>query len=237
MVKYIDIADDIRSKIFEKKYTYGQKLPYEYVLCVAYHCNKETMKKALDILVKEGLIVRRRGAGTFVKDYDASAEHITKAMQAGQGLSKQLEGKAKLTSEIIEFEVVPSDEHISKKLQIEEGSFVYHIIRRRIVNDEPYCIEIIYMPISIIPNLKLEHLKNSIYKYIEKELKLKIQSTHKTIRGHLSTQLEQQYLDLKEYEPYFEIEQTAYLSSGVIFEYSFLRFHYNKFELQTVTVQ
>ena len=54
MVKYIDIADDIRSKIFDKKYTYGQKLPYEYVLCVAYHCNKETMKKALDILVKEG---------------------------------------------------------------------------------------------------------------------------------------------------------------------------------------
>ena len=40
----------------DKKYTYGQKLPYEYVLCVAYHCNKETMKKALDILVKEGLI-------------------------------------------------------------------------------------------------------------------------------------------------------------------------------------
>lgn len=237
MVKYIDIADDIRSKIFDKKYTYGQKLPYEYVLCVAYHCNKETMKKALDILVKEGLIVRRRGAGTFVKDYDASADHITKAMQAGQGLSKQLEGKAKLTSEIIEFEVVPSDEHISKKLQIEEGSFVYHIIRRRIVNDEPYCIEIMYMPISIIPNLKVEHLQNSIYKYIEKELKLKIQSTHKTIRGHLSSQLEQQYLGLKEYEPYFEVEQTAYLSSGVIFEYSFSRFHYNKFELQTVTVQ
>lgn len=237
MVKYIDIADDIRSKIFDKKYTYGQKLPYEYVLCVAYHCNKETMKKALDILVKEGLIVRRRGAGTFVKDYDASADHITKAMQAGQGLSKQLEGKAKLTSEIIEFEVVPSDEHISKKLQIEEGSFVYHIIRRRIVNDEPYCIEIMYMPISIIPNLKVEHLQNSIYKYIEKELKLKIQSTHKTIRGHLSSQLEQQYLGLKEYEPYFEVEQTAYLSSGIIFEYSFSRFHYNKFELQTVTVQ
>lgn len=77
MVKYIDIADDIRSKIFDKKYTYGQKLPYEYVLCVAYHCNKETMKKALDILVKEGLIVRRRGAGTFVKDYDASSEDAT----------------------------------------------------------------------------------------------------------------------------------------------------------------
>ena len=112
MVKYIDIADDLRSKIFEKKYTYGQKLPYEYVLCVAYHCNKETMKKALDILVKEGLIVRRRGAGTFVKDYDASADRVAKAKQSGLGLTKQFEGKATVTSEVIEFEVVPSDDHI-----------------------------------------------------------------------------------------------------------------------------
>ena len=79
MVKYIEIADDIRSKIKGGKYTYGQKLPYEYVLCVTYHCNKETMKKALDILVKEGLIIRRRGAGTFVKDYDPSSDSPNKA--------------------------------------------------------------------------------------------------------------------------------------------------------------
>ena len=149
MVKYIDIADDIRSKIFDKKYTYGQKLPYEYVLCVAYHCNKETMKKALDILVKEGLIVRRRGAGTFVKDYDASSEDATQLKQSGLGLTRKLDGKVDLKSEIIEFSVIPSDEHISKKLQIEEGSFVYHIIRKRVVDDLPYCLEITYMPISI----------------------------------------------------------------------------------------
>ena len=55
MVKYIDIADDIRSKIFDKKYTYGQKLPYEYVLCVAYHCNKETMKKRMESYIKKVL--------------------------------------------------------------------------------------------------------------------------------------------------------------------------------------
>ena len=72
---------------------------------------------------------------------------------------------------------------------------------------------------------------------MEKELKLKIQSTHKTIRAHLSSQLEQEYLGLKDYEPYIEVEEVAYLSSGVIFEYSFARYHYNKFELQTVNVQ
>ena len=90
------------------------------------------MKKALDILVKEGLIVRRRGAGTFVKDYDASSEDATQLKQSGLGLTTKIRmeklefKKVKLSM----FSVIPSDEHISKKLQIEEGSFVYHIIRK-----------------------------------------------------------------------------------------------------------
>lgn len=37
MFKYIDIADDIRNKIIEHEYTYGQKLPYEYALCTLYN--------------------------------------------------------------------------------------------------------------------------------------------------------------------------------------------------------
>lgn len=105
-------------------------------------------------MVKEGLIVRRRGAGTFVKDYDASSEDATQLKQSGLGLTRKLKGKGELKSEIIEFSVIPSDEHISKKLQIEEGSFVYHIIRKRVFDDKPYCLEITYMPISVYSKLE-----------------------------------------------------------------------------------
>ena len=89
---------------------------------------------------------------------------------------------------------------------------------------------------KVMQNDKVNYYYDILLKH-EKELKLKIQSTHKTIRAHLSSPLEQENLGLKEYEPYIEVEQTAYLSSGIIFEYSFTRYHYNNFELQTVTVQ
>lgn len=235
MVKYIDIADDIRSKIFDKKYTYGQKLPYEYVLCVAYHCNKETMKKALDILVKEGLIIRRRGAGTFVKDYDPTMDNPVSKF--GRGLTEQYKGIKEVTSNVLEFEVVPADELLSEKLQIDVGDFVYHIIRLRFLDKVPHLIDITYIPISVIPNLKLQHLKGSIYSYIENVLKLKIQSCHLTIQAALSTPLEQQYLGLKENEPYIQEEQISYLSNGSIFEYTLSRQHYAHFEFQTVIIQ
>ena len=235
MVKYKDIADDIRQKIKSGEYTFGQKLPYEYVLCMSYHCNKETMKKALDILVKEGLIIRRRGAGTFVKDYDPSLESSTNKF--ARGLTAKYAGIKEVTSEVLGFEVIPADEHLSKKLQIEVGDFVYHIIRLRFLDRKPHLLDISYMPIGLISNLKLEHLKGSIYEYIEKVLKLKIQSCHLTINAALSTPLEQQYLGLKENEPYIQEEQISYLSNGSIFEYTLARHHYAEFEFQTIVVQ
>lgn len=236
MAKYKDIADDIRHKIKNQEYAFGQRLPYEYVLCMSYHCNKETMKKALEILVKEGLIIRRRGSGTFVKDMDPALENISGNVFT-QGLSAKYKGIKKVTTQVLEFEVIPCDEFLAKKLQIEVGDFVYHIIRLRFLDEKPHLIDICYIPISIIPNLKLEHLKESVYGYIEKDLKLKIQSCHLTINAALSSPLEQQYLGLKENEPYIQEEQITYLSSGAIFEYTLARHHYADFEFQTIVVQ
>jgi len=235
MAKYKDIADDIRQKIVNEEYTFGQKLPYEYVLCMSYHCNKETMKKALDILVKEGLIIRRRGAGTFVKDYDPANEY--KNNMFARGLTAKYSGIKEIHSDVVAFEVVPADAFLAKKLQVEAGDFVYHIIRVRYLDKKPHLIDISYIPISVVPNLKLENLKGSIYGYIENVLKLKIQSCHLTINAALSTPLEQQYLGLKEGEPYIQEEQISYLSNGAIFEYTLARHHYADFEFQTIVVQ
>lgn len=235
MAKYKDIADDLRRRIVEQEYTYGQKLPYEYVLCMSYHCNKETMKKALDILVKEGLIIRRRGAGTFVKDYHPEGESF--AARFSRGLSAKYGHTKEVTSDIVEFEVIPADEYLATKLQIDVGDFVYHIIRARYLDGEQHVVEISYMPIALIPSLKVNHLKGSIYEYIEEDLKLKIQSCHISISSNLSSSLEHQYLGLKEGEPYIQEEQLSFLNSGQIFNYTLARYHYKNYEFQTILVQ
>lgn len=233
MAKYKDIADEIRAKIRNEDYTFGQKLPYEYILCMTYHCNRETMKKALDILVKEGLIIRRRGAGTFVKDFDPDETPIN---LLNRSLTYRFAKEKEVSSQVLVFEVVPSDEHLAKKLQIEEGDFVYHIIRNRSVGHEPWLVDITYIPLSLIPNLKLETLKNSLYEYVSSQLHLKIQSCHLNITSGMSTQLEQEFLGLKEGEPFVQEEQVSYLSNGAIFEYTISRYHYAKYEFSTIIV-
>ena len=226
MAKYRDIADTIREKIKSGEYTAGQKLPYEYLLCVNYHCNKETMKKALEILVKEGLIIRRRGAGTFVKELNVSELNETVRRRS---LSMRFEGHD-VTSDIKVFEVVPSNEEIAKKLQID-------IIRNRSVDGKPYCVEITYIPLYRLVNLKADVLKDSLYKFVINQLHLTVQSCHLKITSALSTILEQSFLGLAEGEPYIQEEQTTYLSNGSVFELTFNRRHYANYEFQTVIVE
>ena len=233
MAKYRDIADSIRNKIKSGESPSSQKLPSEYFLCVSYHCNKETMKKALEILVKEGLIIRRRGAGTFVKDLSPSLQSET---LRNRSLSMKFKGH-NVTSDIQVFEVIPSDEEIAKKLQLEEGDFVYHIIRNRSVDGKPYCVEITYIPLYRLVNLKADVLKKSLFDYVVNELKMSIQSCHLKITSALSGSLEQEFLGLKEGEPYIQEEQTTYLSNGSVFEFTLNRRHYAEFEFQTVIVE
>ena len=81
MAKYRDIADAIREKIKSGEYTAGQKLPYEYLLCVNYHCNKETMKKALEILER----------GLKVKEYELVKDNFSDSGNFGFGIQEHID--------------------------------------------------------------------------------------------------------------------------------------------------
>lgn len=234
MAKYKEIASDLREKIKKGEYTYGQQLPKEDILCMKYGCNKETMKKALALLVKEGLIIRRRGAGTFVKEFNPVQYNMSTLFT--RGLTARYKGIKKVTSKIIVFEVIPSTSFLANKLQIEEGTFVYHLIRLRYLDGIVHMIDEKYMPIEIIPQLRKEDVEGSLYHYIENELKYKIQSSHINITSKLSTIQEQDYLGLSEYEPYIQDEHISYLSTGQIFEYTIARYPYNQFEFNAIII-
>ncbi|MDD3026498.1 MAG: GntR family transcriptional regulator [Erysipelotrichaceae bacterium] len=235
MAKYQDIADSIREKILIGEYKYSQKLPYERVLCVHYNCNKETMKRALGILVKEGLIVRRRGSGTFVKDYDATEAH--KDFQAfHQNSFTKKYGAENVQTEVICFDVVRASDEVASRLQIRSGDFVYHLIRKRSLHHVPKTVEITYMPLSLFPNISMNDVQGSLYTYIDEKIGIKVQSGHKLITAGLSTPLEQEYLNVPKDQPVMQVEQVGYLENGSIFEYSISRQVCEDFELASVEI-
>lgn len=236
MLKYQEIANDLQKKIANQEYKINDQLPLEKEMCEEYGVSRITIKKAVDILVMKGLVIKRRGSGTFVKGLDNSEIKEIGEKNILCGFSELFNDK-KVLSKIIDFKVVNANEEISEKLQISSDEFVYYICRVRYANDEPYVIEYTYMPINIISGLKREVLEESIYRYIEEVLNLKIKSSHRVIRAISPNELEGRYLEIDAYSPLLEVEQVAFLDNGQPFEYSKSHHRNDKFEFKSVIVK
>ncbi len=232
-LKYREIYTDIRDKINKGEYKLNEKLPDGDTLATYYECSKLTVKKALDILVQEGMIVRRRGSGTFVKGVSTNGEAI--ALGPTAGLVKTI-GKQKVTSKIILFSIEKPSQEIADKLEI-GNEYIYKIIRVRHLNKEPYSIEHTFMPLSLIKGLEPKHLEDSIYNYIRDDLKLKMHSAHVKIKGDKANDEDCSLLNIDEDSFMMEVEKLATLENGSIFEYSITRHLYENFVFETVFVQ
>lgn len=236
MLKYKDIADDIRSAIMSGKYNINEQLPLEKEMCSKYGVSRITIKKAVDELVNQGLVIKRRGSGTFVKGVDESSVQELSMAKQFSGFSESNKGK-RVSSKVIKFEVINPTKEIAVKLQITTEDFVYHIIRARYSDDEPIVVEYTYMPINLIPGIKNDILMNSIYSYIEKELNLKIKSAHRIIRAILPNEIEQEYLKIDKNFPVLEVEQVGFLDNGQPFEYSYSHHRSDKAEFRSVSIK
>lgn len=66
MVKYVAVRDHLQQRISAMEP--GEQLPTEPVLCQQYGVSRITLRRAVEDLSREGLIVRKQGRGTFVTE-------------------------------------------------------------------------------------------------------------------------------------------------------------------------
>lgn len=236
MVKYQEIAKDLRRKILNKLYLPSEQLPQEKEMCLIYNVSRITIKKAVDELVTAGLVIKRRGAGTFVKSVNDATVQELSLVQQFTGFTEANQGKS-IKSNIIRFEIVHPSADVADKLQIDIDSFIYDIIRARYADTEPFVVEYTQMPLDIIPGLKHDVLLDSIYHYIQSRLKLKIQSAHRAIRAMWPNEIEQEYLKVDTNFPVLEVEQVAYLDDGRAFEHSISRHRSDKIIFKTLSIR
>ena len=63
---YHQVADQLTAKIRNGEYPPGRRIPSEHQLAAAYGIGRPTARQAVDLLVRKGLLFRRRGSGTYV---------------------------------------------------------------------------------------------------------------------------------------------------------------------------
>lgn len=231
MNKYDEIVTELRRRITSGEYKQGEMLPDQVALAEEFGVSRMTLKKAMDILAMEGLLFRKRGVGTFVIKnalWNSSNYRATEY----SGLTAQFPDK-KVESQIVSFEIQFPTPELQELLMLESTDAVYHLVRLRIIDQQPYILEDTYFVAKLVKNLTEEVIYASIYEYIRSNLNLKIGGAYRKIHADVSNQLDQTYLGCDEHTPVLEVEQVVYLTNGTPFEYSKSR---NRFDTRSYTI-
>ena len=101
--KFISIYENLRTDIIESKLPYGAQLPSENELVFDYNASRETVRKALNLLVRDGMIQKIKGKGSVVI-YQGITEfpfaNLTSFREVQQGLGLSHETEVRLLERI-----------------------------------------------------------------------------------------------------------------------------------------
>lgn len=64
---YHQLAEELSAQVRAGAYAPGERIPSEHALAARYHIGRPTVRQATDTLIQRGMLVRRRGSGTFVR--------------------------------------------------------------------------------------------------------------------------------------------------------------------------
>ncbi len=236
MKKYEIILNDVRNKITSGIYKPNEKMPNEKQMMEDFSASRATVKRAIDHLVSEGLVVKIRGSGTYVKNFSSSEQIDVIVSSLMYGFTNTNYDK-KIESLVLHFNIVRPSKYIASQLQISTTDFVYDIKRVRIANDEPHLIEQVYMPIILIPGITDQVINGSIFNYIENNLSMKIISAQRTVRATVPNEEDKKHLKISGDVVILEIEEVGYLKNGIPFEYTVARHRSDKHEEFYVTTR
>ncbi|MEH7148771.1 GntR family transcriptional regulator [Priestia megaterium] len=223
-IKYKEIADRLEKEIQRGKFDQTKKLPTEEEMIKEFEVSRNTIRKAVTQLVNRGYIYQVQGSGMFLRE-----ESVTDYINLGslRGLTKDLKSK-NVETKILSLHVVEADELTAKGLRCEPGTQLYYVKRLRIVDDEPFSIEISYFKKDVVPYLNEEIASSSIYSYLIDDLKLNIGFADKVINCEKIGQESAELLHIDSFDPALIIENTVCLTNGTIFEWSKSIFHFQK---------
>ena len=193
----------------------GEAIPSERLLSADLGMSRLTVRAALDDLVREGLLVRRRGSGTFVSEPKIAQEltmtSFTEEMRR-RGMTP--------SSRTIDLRVAPAGAHLGRLLHVSPSEPVVIVTRLRLADRETMAIETLHVRESLIPGVSAADLeRQSFYELLDERYGIVIVGGKQSIEPTVTNEEESAALGVPLHSPAFLFERTTRTESGEIIEY------------------
>lgn len=143
---YSQLSNLLREQVANGLYQPGQRLPSEASLCKKYKVSPMTVRRAINLLLDQGVVNTIQGKGTFVKALNFSAISFNLL-----GFQELFQHKGRSKVKLLEARIVRADDLTARKIDCSIGQRVIFMRRLIIENDTP----IIYHKESMLYDPKL----------------------------------------------------------------------------------
>lgn len=177
---YQQIQHLIRHRIFTRDYLPGAQIPSEHDLCAELHVSRVTLREALRELVREKLLVKIQGKGTFV----ALNPPKRLAPVRYTGFLEELQDRVrKLSVRYIDVSRAAVTPELAKTLALDPDATEVVVIKRmREIDGEPFSFTVNYLPVSIGKHIKSADLQTQpLLQILQEDLRIPIVRAKETI--------------------------------------------------------
>lgn len=134
---YQQLVNEIKEQIREGTLKENDRVMTELEFSKAYDISRITVRKAIEMLVEEEILIKKQGIGTFVAEKKLNRDMTT---FMGFTQSCEIEGR-KASSKLVTADLVEASPGDIRNLELGEGERVIRIIRIRYCDDMPVILE------------------------------------------------------------------------------------------------
>ena len=217
MPLYAQISDDIRNKIYSQELSEHQKLPSEAELMEKYGVSRGTVKKALKILVDEGVLKQIQGKGTFVSNSKISYALGNGLLSFAESLNNQ---NIEYETKLLELDFRKASKNVASALRINEGDEYLYLKRVRSSGSEKIMLienRINYHKVVGIENT--DFTKESLFSRIEKITGMRISYSESKFAAKVIGDERANLLDVNPKSPVLHLSQIVYLENNEPIEF------------------
>lgn len=201
---YYQLKKIMINKINSNEWAVDSKIPTERQLCEIYNVSRITVRQALEEIEREGLLYRKQGKGTFV-----TAPKLEQRLSKFYSFSEEIAKMGYIpSSKMLVFSIVRADDIVAKYLSIDKDTLVYRIKRLRLSSNEPFAVEISYIPYDMFKDLNENEITSSgLYNTLKQKYYINMDEAVETFEAVLINSEDAKFLKIKTNSPGLLLER------------------------------
>jgi GntR family transcriptional regulator len=186
----------------------GELIPSEVELAARYKVSQGTVRKAIDELAAENLVVRRQGKGTFVASHNEARAHFRfLKLMPDEGVPHQP------GHEYLEVRRIRAAAEVARVLDLKSGDAIVYIKRLMTFDGAPTILEELWLPGQLFKGLTAERLaeyKGPMYGLFESEFGTRMIRASEKIRAVAADAGAAEHLKVPEGTPLLCVDRTSF---------------------------